>query len=223
MKKLFFVLAVLLLSITATQAQGVYFPSEEGLIMEYANKNASDKVTGYIAYKFQTIERQDDLNFSAKYLVVMMDKDRKEKSTPIEATVKVVNGTVYFDALSAFGDAASALSQISESIVVEGKGLIIPADATAGQKFDNAHVTIGSIASSECSNITLTAFESLTTEAGTFETARVDMDTSAKVLIIKSQGKSTQWYTKGIGVVKTVNYNKNGKATSSMELVKISR
>jgi len=223
MKRKFFILAVLLLSITATHAQGVYFPSEEGLTVEYANKNAKDKITGYIAYKFQKIERQDDLNYMVKYQMLMMDSNRKEKGEPIDAAVKVVNGTVYLDVTSAFNDAASALGQMSESIVVEGSGLIIPPDAKVGQKLNDASATLGSLVSSVCTNITVTAEEELTTEAGTFKTIRLDMDMSGKVLIIKMEGTSTQWCAKGIGLVKTISYNKKGSVTASMELVKVTR
>ena len=223
MKKTLFITAVLLLSITATHAQSVYFPSEEGMTVEYVNKNAKDKVTGYIAYKFQKVERQDDLNFTVTYQTLVMNSKHEETNQPIEATVKVVNGTVYLDATSAFNDAASALSQTSESIVIKGNGLIIPTDAKAGQKLDNASATLGNIVSSSCTNVTVTAVENLTTEAGTFETVRLDMDISGKVLFIKIEGTSTQWCAKGIGLVRTINYNKKGKVTSSMELVKLSK
>ena len=66
MKGLLFVAVILLLCVTKSNAQSVYFPSEEGVTLEYVNKNAKDKVTGYIVYKFQKIERQDDLNFTVK-------------------------------------------------------------------------------------------------------------------------------------------------------------
>ena len=217
------ILAVVMLSITAAHAQGVYFPSEEGLTVEYANKNAKDKVTGYIAYKFQKIERQDDLNYTVKYQMLMMDGNRKEKGEPINAAVKVMNGTVYLDVTSAFNDAASALGQMSESLVVEGSGLIIPSNAKAGQKLNDASAKIGNIATSLCTNITVTAEEELTTEAGTFQTIRLDMDVAGKVLIIKTEGTSTQWCAKGIGLVRTISYNKKGNVTASMELAKVTR
>ena len=223
MKKVLFVAVMLLLCMAAGRAQSVYFPSEEGLTVEYANKNANNKVTSYIVYKFQKLERQDDLNFTVTYQMLMMDSKHKETNPPVEATVKVVNGTVYLDATSAFNDAASSLGQMSESVVIKGNGLIIPADAKAGQKLDDASATIGNLASSSCTNIIVTAVEELTVEAGTFQTVRLDMDVSGKVLFIKMEGTSTQWCAKGIGLVRTVNYNKKGKVTSSMELVKLSR
>ena len=223
MKKTIFIIAVLLLSITAVHAQGIYFPSEEGLTLEYANKNARDNITGYISYKFQKVERQDDLNYTVRYQMVMMDSKRKEMSSPIEAAVKVVNGTVYLDVTSAFNDAASALGQMAENIVIEGTGLIIPSDAKAGQRLEDATATMGNLVSSLCTNVVVTAEENLTTEAGTFQTLRLDMDTSGKVLIVRMEGTSTQWCAKGIGIVRTISYNKRGNVTSSMELVSVSR
>ena len=222
MKKYVMIFAVVMLIChMSTHAQGVYFPSEEGLTMEYATKNAKDKITGYIAYKFQKVERQDDSNFTVQYQMLTMDSKHKATNPPVDATVKVVNGTVYLDATSAFSDAATALGQMSGNMVIEGTGLIIPSDVTAGQKLDDAHITIGSILSSSCTNVTATVLEALTTEAGTFQTVRLDMDLAGKALFIKFEGTATQWCAKGVGLVRTINYDKKAKVTSSMELVKI--
>ena len=222
MKKyvMIFVAVMLFCNIT-THAQSVYFPSEEGLTVEYVTKNAKDKVTGYISYKFHEIDWQDESNFTVRYQVLTMNSKHKETSQPVEATAKVVNGTVYLDATSAFSDVASALGQMSEIMVMEGNGLVIPSDVTTGQKLEDAHVTIGGMVSSSCTNITATALEELTTEAGTFQTVRLDMDVAGKVLIIKFEGTSTQWCAKGIGLVRAIHYDKKAKVTSSMELVKI--
>ena len=68
MKKYVIIFAVVMLICNmSTHAQGVYFPSEEGLTVEYANKNAKGKVTGYLSYTFQKVERQDDANFTVQY------------------------------------------------------------------------------------------------------------------------------------------------------------
>ena len=216
MKKILFFTSILLFCVAVSHAQKVYFPSEEGAILEYATKNAKDKVTGYIAYKFQKIDWQDDLNFTVKYQMLMMDGKRKETMSPVDATVKVVNGTVYMDA-------ASALGNIVENLEIKGNGLIIPSDARAGQKLDDISASLGTLVTSTCTNVTVTGEEKLTTEAGTFDAVRLDMDMSGKALFIKIEGTSTQWYAKGIGHVRTISYDKKGKVSSSMELVKLSK
>ena len=216
MRKILLVTFILLFCVAKSNAQSVYFPSEEGVTLEYVNKNAKDKVTGYIAYKFQNVDFQDDLNFTVKYQMLMMDGKRKETMSPIDATVKVVNGTVYMDA-------ASALGNIVENFEIKGNGLVIPSDVIAGQKLDDISASLGTVVTSTCTNVTVTGEEQLTTDAGTFDTVRIDMDMSGKALFIKFEGTSTQWYAKGIGHVRTISYDKKGKVSSSMELVKLSR
>ena len=215
MKKILFVSAILLFCIEVSHAQLVYFPSEEGLTMEYVNKNAKDKVTGYVAYKLQKVEAQDELNFTVKYQMLLMDSKHKETVSPVDATVRVVNGTVHMDA-------ASAVGNIVENLEIKGNGLIIPHDAKAGQKLDDISASLGTMVTSSYTNVTVTGVEQLTTYAGTFDTVRIDMDMSGKALFIKIEGTSTQWYAKGIGHVRTISYDKKGKISSTMELVKLS-
>ena len=212
MKKVLFIAVVIFMSITAGQAQSVYFPSQEGMTLEYADKNAKGKVTGYVTYKIQKIERQDDANFTVSYLVSSSDNKRNETMSPMEITVKVINGSVYFDGTSVMATLASGME-------IKGNGIIIPSNVKAGQKLDDFSISIEALATTtSCTNVTVVANEKLTTEAGTFDTFKVNMDMSGKVLFVKMQGSISQWYAKGIGEVKTINYDKKGKILTIREL-----
>ena len=196
---------------------GVYFPSEEGMILEYADKNAKGKVTGFVQHQIQKIDKQDDANFSVTYLVSMSDDKHKEIISPMEVIVKVANGIVYFDGSSAMG-------KLVEDLQIKGNGITIPSNIKVGQKLEDFSVSIESISTtSSCTNVTVAAEESLTTDAGTFDTYRIDMDYSGKALFIQMQGSISQWFTKGIGEVRTINYDKNGKVSTTRELVKLTR
>jgi len=63
---------------------------------------------------------------------------------------------------------------------------------------------------------------SITIKAGTFKGYKISFDYVFNLGILKFRGSGIEWYVKGIGIVKTENYSKNGKLRSSKELTKIS-
>ena len=216
MKKILFITVILLLSM-AGYAQSVYFPSEEGMTLEYVDKNAKGKATGYVIYQIQKIDRQDDTNFSVGYLVSTLDNKRKEVMAPMEITVHVTDGSVHFDGISVMATLANDLN-------IKGHGIVIPSDMYVGQKLDDFSVTIDAIATTNsCTNVTVVAEESLTTDAGSFDTYRIDMNLSGKTLFINIQGTVSQWYAKGIGEIRTINYDKKGKISTIRELIKLTK
>jgi hypothetical protein len=197
------------------QAQSVYFPSQEGMTLEYADRNAKGKVTGYVTFHIQKIDRRDDNNFSVNYLVSSFDDKHKELFSGMEVTIKVINSSVHFDG-------TSMLANLSKDIKIEGNGIVIPSDIQAGQKLDDFTVTIEALGTTNtCTDVTVVAQEQLSTEAGAFDAYRVDMKFDSKVVFIKLAGTVSQWYAKGIGEVKTVNYDKKGKVSTSRELIKL--
>ena len=217
MKKLLLIVIVALIGTTLGHAQGVFFSSKEGTTLEYAEKNAKGKVTGYVSYTVRTVDRQDENNFTVEYTVAMVDDKRKEVMQPMDVAIKVVNGTVFFDGNSVLG-------KLAKDLQIKGSGIVIPSNISVGQKLDDYSVTVEAIAtSSSCTNVVVAAEEKVTTDGGTFDTYRIDMDIASKALIINFKGTSSQWYAKGIGEVKSVSYDKNGKVSGSRELVKITQ
>ena len=216
MRKIIIIAVISLLGI-AGHAQSVYFPSQEGMTLEYVNKNPKEKVTGYTAYHFRKIDRKDDNNFSVTCFISTFDDKHKEVDQGMEVTVRVVDGSVYFDG-------SSMLATLSQDIKIEGNGLIIPSNIGAGQKLEDFTLTIASLGTTTtCSEITVAEQETIVTEAGSFDTYRIDMKLSAKVVFITINGSVSQWYAKEIGDVKTINYDKKGNVSSIRELIKITK
>lgn len=216
MKKNLIIALILIFSISG-YAQSVYFPSEEGMALEYADKNAKGKVTGYVSYQIQKVDRQDDRNFTVEYLITTSDKKGDKTMEPMSVTVKVADGAVYFDGTSAMATLANELN-------IKGNGIIIPSDIEVGRQLEDFSVTVEAIATtSSCTNVVVKTAEKLTTEAGTFDTYRIDMDMSGKALFINMSGTISQWYAKGIGEVKTINYDKKGNVSTIRELVKVTK
>lgn len=64
--------------------------------------------------------------------------------------------------------------------------------------------------------------ESVQTEAGTFDCFILEETITTKCLIIKDVQKIKAWYAYGIGLVKEITYDKNGKLISTMTLTDLS-
>jgi hypothetical protein len=63
--------------------------------------------------------------------------------------------------------------------------------------------------------------EDLTVPAGTFNCLKIIGDVSGKVLGLSISGKSAQWYSPGVGMVKSESYDKKGELSSSMVLTSL--
>ncbi|MCF6348980.1 MAG: DUF3108 domain-containing protein [Flavobacteriaceae bacterium] len=63
--------------------------------------------------------------------------------------------------------------------------------------------------------------EEITIPAGTFDCYVISFETEFK-MGIKRKGKTRQWLAKGVGIVKTEDYNKKGKVISKSVLTKFS-
>lgn len=62
--------------------------------------------------------------------------------------------------------------------------------------------------------------ESLTTSAGTFDCYVISYTTEMK-MGLNTMFKNKEWIAEGVGMVKSENYNKNGKLMGYSELTKI--
>ncbi|MFD2312589.1 hypothetical protein ACFSKX_19395, partial [Microbulbifer halophilus] len=71
-------------------------------------------------------------------------------------------------------------------------------------------------------NRTVDAKESVTTTAGTFDCFVLSYDTEMK-MGMKMNFKNKEWIAKGVGVVKSENYNKKGKLMGYSELTSFTK
>lgn len=102
--------------------------------------------------------------------------------------------------------------------------MVLPAGMSPGQQLKDASFTLemtSPIPVTMTSNITnrkVDAIEQVTTPAGTFECVKVSYDTFSKVAFIKTEGRTVEWYTPNIGIVRSEYYDKKGRVTSIHEL-----
>ena len=63
--------------------------------------------------------------------------------------------------------------------------------------------------------------EDVTVAAGIFKGYKFSSDVNTVAMGIKVNAKSTEWYAKGVGIVKSESFDKNGKLQSRMELTEL--
>ncbi len=133
-----------------------------------------------------------------------------------------------------FAGAASAVEEMFEGRKIElsfsGDDPSLPVNLSVGQKLPDTEVKvniniegINAKMSIKSSDQKVTARETVTVPAGSFDTFVIDETSTVKVsvLIISQSEKMTQksWVVPGMGEVKNVVYDKKGKLVSTTEMI----
>ncbi len=198
-----------------TQDCKMYFPVKEGTEMEIKNYNDKDKLTGSTLQKISKIE-EDGNNMTIIVDHESFDK-KGEKLMAGEFEVRCVDGTFYMDMRNMLDEATLSAYEGME-IEVDANDMAYTQDMKAGASLPDANITV-SASSNGMKMFTMTVFvtnrkvsakESITTPAGSFECLKISFDIETKMMV-KVQAKAVQWIAEDIGVVKTETFNKKGK------------
>jgi hypothetical protein len=117
---------------------------------------------------------------------------------------------------------------IPAEIEITGNNLEVPSNPNPGDVLPDASVEMamkmGFVNMKMSANVTnrkVEAIEDITVAAGTFKGYKFSSEVNSTVMGIKVNSKNTDWYAKGIGIVKSENYDKNGKLQSRTELIEV--
>ena len=130
---------------------------------------------------------------------------------PVETVTMVRDGNVTID----FGGL---------SVAAEGAGFVLPRRLEVGLELPTGEVTVyvmGVKTTQDISFHKVVAKEQLTVPAGTYECYVVERKYVARVMGLKVTGSMKIWYARGIGAVRTDNYDKKGKLSSSQVLQEV--
>ncbi|HRZ96904.1 MAG TPA: hypothetical protein P5084_05065 [Paludibacter sp.] len=227
--KALLVFSVLFMTVTFSQAQDIFFPTKTGTVLVYKTFDKKDKQTGMAKYIIGDIKKSGN-EMEINY--VYESYDAKEKFTyKDDITIKKVGDVIYFDMSDLINK--SALQQngeIPSEVKITGNNMEVPNHPKPGDVMPDASVEMGM--SMGFVNLKLTAvvtnrkveaIEDITVKAGTFKAYKFTSDVSSTAVGIKFSSKNTDWYVKGIGVVKSETLDKNGKLMGTRELVEIQK
>ena len=225
MKKVLF-LCFMLCTGVILNAQLAYFP-QEGTVLVYHNLDKKGKVESKIIYKVESIKQSGD-NAEVTYAVETFDKNDKSVFKD-RITLKKIADKLYFDMSNFVNKGAfQQEGEIPSTVEIEGNSMEVPINGTAGQTLPDANLTISSNLgfvklkmNADVINRKVETIEDLTVPAGTFNCLKIIGDVSGKVLGLSISGKSAQWYSPGVGMVKSESYDKKGELSSSMVLTSL--
>lgn len=225
--KTLFLIATILLSSMLAKAQDMFFPSKEGVVLEYKDYNSKGNQTGSTRY---TITKVNRVGSDTYITYLMLKKDENDKvQFEHEITVHNKDDKLHLDMSSIFRQSIlKEKGELPKNFKISGSDVITPSDLKVGDKLPNSHVKMaikkGIINIKVAINITdrlVEAREDITIPAGNFEAFKINSKMSTKASIIKKHSASSEWLVKGIGMVKSESYNKKGELESYTELVSI--
>jgi uncharacterized protein DUF3108 len=204
-----------------------YMPFKEGLSFEMTNYGKKGKVLSSNKSKVASLDDADD-GFIAVVETETFDK-KGESFANGSYTMKCSDGIIYLD-MSAMLDPQAMAGFSSMEAEISGNALEIPNHLSVGQilpdgtmemKISSGGVKMITIRMS-ITNRKVEAEETITTAAGSFDCIKMSQESELKMLI-KKKFKTVIWYAKGVGMVRSENYNSKGKIESYSELTKFEK
>jgi hypothetical protein len=226
MKKLIFFSVLILLGIVLN-AQEIFFPTKEGTVLVYKSFDKKDKETSTARYTITKITvNGSDMDIT--YLIESLDTKGKLVFKD-EITIQQKGDKLYVDMSNFINKAAfQQEGEIPAEIQITGNNMEIPSNPSPGDALPDANVVmamkVGFInmkMSADVTNRKVEAIEDITVKAGTFKAYKLSCEVNSSILGIKANSKGIDWYAKGVGIVKTESYDKNGKLQSHTELVEL--
>lgn len=226
MRKLFLFTAIIFFAITLN-AQEIFFPTKEGTVLVYKTFDKKDKVTNQVKYTIKhLVINGSDMDIT--YLVESIDP----KDNPVfkeEITIHQKGDKLYLDMSNLINKAAFQKNgEIPAEIQITGNNMEIPSNPKPGDTLPDANVEmsmklgfINMKMSAQVTNRKVEAIEDVTVKAGTFKGYKFSSEVNSSAMGIKVKSNNLDWYAKGVGIVKTENYDKNGKLQSHTELIEL--
>jgi len=226
MKKLFLFGAFIFIGMVL-KAQEIFFPTKEGTVLVYKMFDKKDNVTNTTKYTIMHINRNGS-DMDITYLVESIDPKEKLLFKE-EITIHQKGDMLYCDMSNFVNKAAFQQNgEIPAEIQVTGNNMEIPSNPKPGDMLPDANVEmamkmgfINMKISAQVTNRKVEAIEDITVKAGTFKGYKFSSEVNASAMGIKVKTNNIDWYAKGVGIVKTESYDKNGKLHSHRELIEL--
>jgi hypothetical protein len=216
---------ILVVIATGLNAENIFFPTKEGAVLTFVQKDGSGTITGYTRQTITKVEGSSD-NMTISYVYESMDENKN-------VVVSVLCEMVVKDAMTIFDKKHVFIGQLKSSnekiVDVTGTPLKFPNNLAVGQSISDAHLNMtlrkGIITvhvTVDMTNGKCVATEIIKTPAGTFNSLKITQDIATAISIASTDHThAISWGTAGIGIVKSDTYNSDGSLKNSLELIEI--
>jgi hypothetical protein len=219
MRHLLILFTALLSGAVYAQDCTLYFPSEKGTEIGYTYYSKPGKVE---SSSKMLLTNKNESGGKVKMDITAQTFDAKgQEMLKFDYSVWCDGDNFYIDMKSTMG--SMNLKELGE-FKIESTDMQFPAKLSAGQKLKDASISLkmeGPVPMGITTNITnclVEGFEKITTPAGTFDCAKISYDQFSKVSIIKTEGRTIEWYAPNVGLVRSETYSKKDKLLGINEL-----
>lgn len=231
MKNLSFFVLALLFSLPVfsqdSPCESGYMPFKEGVLLEMTNYDHKGKVASTQRQKVASLEEIDG-GFEATLEFEVFDKKGKSM-TEGSFGIKCQGESIYMD-LSNMIDPRSMAGLEGMEMEIKNEAIEVPNNPRPGQTLPDGKMEMKARTNGmsvfsmtvRIENRKVEAIEEVTTPAGTFECVKITQETVMESIFTQRTTSAT-WYAKGVGTVKTENYDRGGDVESSMVLTKLER
>lgn len=229
MKRLLVLSCLAIMVTSGLQAQDcpLYYPDALNTQLVFQQFDKKGKLTGTMV---QTITDFKNTEKGYEVKVTAENFDAKDKSLgTMNLTARCENGVYYIDMKNLLS-AQSMEAYKDMEMKIEGGNLELPSSMKAGDMLKNGDMKI-TLASGGMTIMNMTynvtnrkveAIEEITTPAGTFECYKITYDLTAKIPV-SIKGKGVEWYSKGVGLIKSESYSTDGALRGSTVLASIKK
>lgn len=226
MKNLLLITAILFSGMIA-KAQDIFFPTTIGTVLDYKSYDKKDKETGKIRYTITETSSDGD-NMDITYMIETTDANDKPLFKH-ELTIQKKGDNLYVD-MRKFLDKAifKKGGKVPDNLKITGNEMEIPSNLKVGDALPDSHMEMsfkmGFINIKMGAQVTdrlVESAENIAVEAGNFDVYKLTSSVSANAMGMKTSSTTAEWIAKGIGMVKSETYDKNGEVSSYTELVSL--
>ncbi|WP_375578814.1 hypothetical protein ABWH96_17590 [Marivirga tractuosa] len=200
-----------------------YFLLEEGRKWTTANYNAKDKYQGKQSYEVLSLDEEDGMLIANVMLISYDKKDKVVMEKEVEFTCK--DGVVEMD-MSKYIPEETMEGFKNMDVEMEFEAITIPENLEVGQYLEDGGVNM-TIAEPMQMNMEIKiqdrkvmAKENIEVPAGTYEAWKINSIIKLDAMITR-ETKNVEWIAKNVGVVRSEQYDKNGKLNSYTVLTEI--
>jgi hypothetical protein len=232
MKKLLITLVSVCLTQVLFAQCNEFYPIKENVRYEYDHFDKKEKLTLRTTNAFKNVSGTGN-SMKATMVQELIDVKKNSPMGTSESEWICDNGTLHFtmNSMNFMMDNGqqSTMNNPSMTMEVTGDKMDVPSSFQVGQVLKDltyqVKMTMSGISIMNKTFMVkdrkVEAQESITTPAGTFNCYKISFTTSSEGGLGKGTIKSTMWYAKDAGLVKSENYKEDGKITSRQVLTKI--
>lgn len=202
--------------------ESAYMPFQEGRSFELSNYDKKDKLVSTVRNTVVEVDKNSDA-WTASIEMKIRDKGKEETSSAVY-NVTCKDGVLNVD-MRYMIDPTAMEAMANFEMEISGTALEFPSVLSPGQVLPDAELEIKGKSGGmpvmtlrqKVTDRKVEGFETITTPAGTFDCVKISQNSEVKMLF-KNTYHTESWLAKGVGNVKTINYDKKGKVVSTTML-----